>query len=135
MVRTLCVLLFRITPALAVTVLVGCGSGDDRANVENSLRQFVSTVVPQESGFPLGAGFPRVTENSCKKIPPGVHPAHVPTRFPKGISGWSCSVTLGKTALPVVVEVKDSGGIFSIFPGASPDAPKPRPFTTYEGGP
>jgi hypothetical protein len=138
---------FRVASLLlAVAVLLaacGGGGGDDRTKVEASLRQYVSTVVPERSRFPLGAGFPRVRENSCKKIPTPVLLANIPAgphqralrdRITHGrLSGWSCVVTLGRIALPVVVETKGSSEVSTVFPGVLPPRP-PQP-TTYEGGP
>jgi hypothetical protein len=74
-VRTTWVLL---AAALALTVMLlsACGGSKD-TNVEASLRDYLSTIDPQaclESGFcpkgvfPVGAGVPRVRENSCKKL-------------------------------------------------------------------
>jgi hypothetical protein len=116
--------------ALIAVLLAGCGgSGDDRAKVEASLRNYLSTIAPQaclgsrlcgEGVFPIGAGSPQVRENSCKKIHTGA---------------WSCVITFahGKAALPVAVAVKDSGEVTSAWP-VSQAAPLP-PATVYEGGP
>ena len=134
--------------ALAAMLLTGCGGSDDRANVEASLRHYLSTLDPEgclnsrfclEGVFPLGAGVPQVKENSCKKIHTG--PARLPeghlrpARLPEGLSGWSCVITFspGKTALPVAVAAKDNGKVSSAAP-TSRQKPLP-PATVYEGGP
>jgi hypothetical protein len=57
------------TPAaLALTALLltacGGGGGDDRATVEASLLHYFSTIHPEDSSFPTGAGPPRVKDNS-----------------------------------------------------------------------
>jgi hypothetical protein len=54
------------TSALTGVLLAGCGSGDDRPKVEDSLRDYLRAVIPEESSFPLGAGVPRVKHNACK---------------------------------------------------------------------
>ena len=131
--RTICVLLLA---ALALTAVLACGGGgsDDRAKVEVSLRDYLSTLDPQacvgsrfcqQGVFPLGAGAPQVRENSCKKIRTG----------PEGLSAWSCVITFppGKTAMPVAVGVKGSGVVTWAAP-VSQQAPLP-PVTVYEGGP
>ena len=133
--------------ALAAMLLTGCGGSDDRANVEASLRHYLSTLDPEgclnsrfclEGVFPLGAGVPQVKENSCKKIhtgaarlPEGPRPA----LLPEGLSGWSCVITFppGKTALPVAVAAKDNGEVSWAAP-TSRQKPLP-PATVYEGGP
>jgi predicted small secreted protein len=63
------------TPAaLALTALLltacggGGGGGDDRATVGASLRHYFSTIHPEDSSFPTGAGPPRVKDNSCVKL-------------------------------------------------------------------
>jgi hypothetical protein len=50
---------------LAVGLLAGCGGGNDRAKVEASLRQYISGFSPDQGPFPIGAGPPRVRNNSC----------------------------------------------------------------------
>jgi hypothetical protein len=116
--------------ALVAVLLAGCGSGgSESANVEASLRHYLSTIDPQaclgsrfcgQGVFPLGAGAPQVRENSCKKAHAGV---------------WSCVITFahGKAALPVAVAVERSDEVTSAWP-VSQAAPLP-PATTYEGGP
>jgi hypothetical protein len=81
--------------ALVAVLLAGCGGGgDDRATVEAGLRHYLSSIDTQaclgsrfcgQGAFPVGAGVPRVRENSCKKI---------------HIGSWSCVVSFGRTALP-----------------------------------
>jgi hypothetical protein len=135
--------------ALTAMLLTACGGGDERTKVEASLRHYLSTLDPQacltsgfcpQGVFPLGAGVPRVRENSCKKIHTGpLRPARFPKgevrppRLPERLSGWSCVVTFGRTALPVAVAVKGSGEVYMANP-VSQAAPLP-PATVYEGGP
>lgn len=127
--------------ALAATLLAAaCGAGgDDPSKVEASLRQYLSTVVPEETGFPLGAGVPRVRERRGKKIPTEVFSSHIPKGFPKGLSGWTCVVTLKRATLPTLVVLKRNGEVLAAYPGASREfmatTPPPPPPTVYEGGP
>jgi hypothetical protein len=120
--------------ALVAVLFAGCGGGgDDRAKVEASLRQYLSTLDPEaclnsrfceQGAFPVGAGVPQVRENSCKQIHTG----------PERLSAWSCVVTFanGKSGLPVAVAVKGSGEVYSAAPMGRPTPP---PATVYEGGP
>ena len=135
--------------ALTAMLLTACGGGDERTKVEASLRHYLSTLDPQacltggfcpQGVFPLGAGVPRVRENSCKKIHTGpLRPARFPKgevrppRLPERLSGWSCVVTFARTALPVAVAVTGSGEVYMANP-VSQAAPLP-PATVYEGGP
>jgi hypothetical protein len=148
--RPLRVGLVLLPAALALTamVLTACGGGgaDDGAKVEASLKHYLSTPYPQQSlgqvspavaVFPLGAGPPRVRENSCKRIhPEKVRSARTgkvrPALLPEGLSGWSCVVTFGRTALPVTVAVKGSGEVYWAAPMSRQALP---PATVYEGGP
>ena len=126
--------------ALAAVLLTGCGGSDPRTKVEASLRDYLSTIDPRASAFPVGAGVPRVRENSCKKLGT-VHTDTVrfpkgqprPPRLPERLTGWSCVVMLGRTATPVAVALKDSGEVYMANP-VSQAAP-PLPATVYEGGP
>ena len=136
--------------ALAAMLLTGCGGSDPRTKVEASLRDYLSTIDPRaclESGFfcptgafPVGAGVPRVRENSCKRLGT-VHTDTVrfpkgqprPPRLPERLTGWSCVVMFGRTATPVAVALKDSGEVYMANP-VSQAAPLP-PATVYEGGP
>ena len=136
--------------ALTAMLLTACGGGDERTKVEASLRHYLSTLDPEQSlgpqtrpavgVFPVGAGPPRVRENSCKKIHTGpLRPARFPKgevrppRLPERLSGWSCVVTFARTALPVAVAVTGSGEVYMANP-VSQAAPLP-PATVYEGGP
>ena len=134
--------------ALTAMVFTACGGGgaDDGAKVEASLQQYLRTPYPPQTHpaadlfpvFPIGAGPPRVRENSCKKI----HTGKVPlartgevlpaARFPEGLSGWSCVIRFGKTALPVAVAAKDNGEVYWAAPVSRQALP---PATVYEGGP
>jgi hypothetical protein len=135
--------------ALAAMQLTGCGGSDPRTKVEASLGHYLSTPYPQpclnspalcpQSQFPLGAGVPRVRENSCKKthtsrIPfPSAGRPDSPPALPEGLTFWSCVITFAKTAFPVAVAVKRSGEVYlaTLMSRAAP----PRPATVYEGGP
>jgi hypothetical protein len=155
--RPLRVGLVLLPAALALTamVLTACGGGgpDDGAKVEASLQHYLSTLDPDLSTldpqqslgqtrpavgvFPIGAGPPRVRGNSCKMIHTGkVRPARTgkvrPARLPEWLSGWSCVVRFGKTALPVAVAVKGSGEVYWAAPVSRQALP---PATVYEGGP
>jgi hypothetical protein len=134
--------------ALTAMVLTACdgGGADDGAKVEASLKHYLSTPYPQQSlgqmspavgVFPLGAGPPRVRENSCKKTRnlAGSRWANLPglpARLPEGLSGWSCVVRFGRTALPVTVAVKSSDEVYWAAPMSRQALP---PATVYEGGP
>ena len=128
-------------------LLTGCGGSDDRTNVEASLRHYISTLVPEDSVFPIGGGPPRVKNNGCKDghvtTKRGhVHSFHSATvRLPEGLALWSCLVLFRNSlTLPVVVAVKGSE-VVAVWPGAaspdapSSDAPRQPPATVYEGGP
>ena len=142
--------------ALTAVLFTACGGGgDDRTNVEASLRHYLSTPYPQApclngalcppSDFPIGAGAPRVRENSCKNAhtfrirPPRTGRIRPPRTgrirpaFPEGLTLWSCVVTFGRTAFPVAVLVKRSGEVYlaTLMSQAAPL----RPATVYEGGP
>jgi hypothetical protein len=134
--------------ALTAVLLTACGGGAvvDGAKVEDSLRHYLRTPYPQaclngafcpQSNFPLGAGVPRVRENSCKKAHTGrIRPARtgrIRPALPEGLTFWSCVVTFGRTAFPVAVLVKRSGEVYlaTLMSQAAP----PRPATVYEGGP
>ena len=131
-------------PFLAVAVLLaGCGGGgggDDQAKVEAGLRHYISGLNPEDAGFPIGAGPPRVRGNGCKDrhvtTNGGLYEFHNAGRyFPAGLALWSCVVTFRNSlTLPVDVAVKGSE-VVAVFPGASPNAPRQPPATVYQGGP
>src|SRR5262249_59736427 len=59
--------IFLLAAALTTMLLAGCGGGaDPGAKVEDSLRNYLGTVNPDETGFPVGAGVPRVRHNACR---------------------------------------------------------------------
>lgn len=138
--------------ALVAVLLAGCGGGGiDGTKVEASLRDYLSAIDPNDclgsgicrhGAFPVGAGIPRVKENSCKKAPVRSgprRPVHFPKgqprppRIPEGLTAWICIVTFGRTRLPVLVAVKRSGDVYLANPMWH--APPLPPATTYEGGP
>jgi hypothetical protein len=135
---------FRVVLAFfAVAVLLaGCGGGggdNDRAAVEAGLRDYFSTIHPEDSVFPTGAGPPRVRDNSCKYQhqtfplpPPG---STKPTNGQKTVALWQCSVTFKSFTLPVAVAVNDSNEIDWALPvyGGSQKPPRLDPARTYTG--
>jgi hypothetical protein len=124
--------------ALIAMLLTACGGGgDDPAKAESSLRQYISTVTPGAAPFPVGAGPPRVRENSCKKLPKLRLPPGA--RIPKGTAFWSCVVTVGRhLTVGVLVAITSSGEVFAL--GQTPrrgteTPPRLPPATVYQGGP
>jgi hypothetical protein len=132
--------------ALTTLLLTACGGSDPPTKVEAGLQHYLSTIDPKaclnsafcpQGAFPVGAGAPRVRENSCKETHPRlIRPAQTrPTRpaRPEGLTFWSCVVMFGKTAFPAAVAVKRSGEVY--FATLVSQAPPPKPATVYEGGP
>jgi hypothetical protein len=112
-------LIFLLAAALAftATLLAGCGGrADPGAKVEDSLRDYLGTTRPEETGFPLGAGVPRIRNKACKdphvKVPKGkllsdragMHKA----RFPEEVALWTCELTFGHLVQPATVAVTGS---------------------------
>ena len=105
-----------VTLALTGVLLAGCGSGDDRAEVEDSLRDYLGTIDPSHSSFPVGAGVPRVRHMSCRDGHVKVQKGKVLSdmagiwraRFPEEVALWSCVVTVGSLARPTTVAVTGS---------------------------
>ena len=105
-----------LTFALTGVLLVGCGSGDDRPKVEDSLRDYLGVMNPEHSSFPVGAGLPRVRHNACRdghvKVQKGKLLSDVAgiwkARFPEEVALWSCVVTFGSLVQPATVAVADS---------------------------
>jgi hypothetical protein len=105
-----------VTLALTGVLLTGCGSGDDRAQVEDSLRDYLGTMNPEQTSFPVGAGVLRVRHMSCKDGHVKVQKGQVLSdlagvwraRFPEEVALWSCVVTVGSLARPTTVAVTGS---------------------------
>lgn len=134
----------RVVPLLLLVAVVavlfaGCGGGGvDGAKVESSLRQYISTLTPPGAPFPVGAGPPRVKQDSCID-------RHITTRsgqiykfqnagayLPEGLKLWSCVVTF-RSSLTLPFDVALNGSkVVGVWEKASPDT---RPTTVYEGGP
>ncbi|MGZ3481767.1 MAG: hypothetical protein ACXU81_15535, partial [Myxococcaceae bacterium] len=104
------------TSALTGVLLAGCGSSDDRPKVEDSLRDYLRAVIPEETGFPLGLAVPRVRHNACKdghvKVQKGELLSDTSgqwrARFPEEVALWSCVVTVGSLAQQATVAVTGS---------------------------
>jgi len=106
-----------VTLALTGVLLAGCGSGDDRAKVEDSLQDYLGAIDASHSSFPVGAGVPRVRHMSCKDGHVKVQKGQVLSdmagiwraRFPEEVALWSCVVTVGSLAArPTTVAVTGS---------------------------
>jgi hypothetical protein len=111
------VFLFAAALALTAMLLAGCGGrADSGAKVEDSLRDYLGTANPEATGFPLGAGVPRIRRKACAdghvKVlkgkllsdRAGLHKA----RFPEDVALWACDVTLGNLIQPATVAVTGS---------------------------
>jgi hypothetical protein len=130
----------RAALALTVAVLGGCGGGggDHSAKVEDALRSYLNTLDPlQREAFPIGAGPPRVKENSCRKIGKSARLPGVlvrPARPSEHLAFWSCVVRFAHTPFHVRVALKDNGKI--VWAMLMPrHVLRPGTATTYEGGP
>jgi hypothetical protein len=95
--------------------LAGCGSGNGRPTVEDSLRTYLGAINPEHSSFPVGAGPPRVKHNACTdqhvRVPRGELLSDAAgiwrARFPEEVALWSCVVTFEGLARPATVAVTD----------------------------
>ena len=125
--------------ALVALLVAGCSDGGDGgAKVEASLRDYLGGVAPEQTGFPVGAGAPRVTANSCydehaksEQLLKGDPKPGVEVR--SGLALWSCTVTFTRVALPVLVGVDEHKHVVWAAPGASKSAaplPPPRTYTS-----
>ena len=110
--------------ALVVALAVGCGGGgDDRAKVEISLRDYIAALTPEETVLPIGAGPPRVANNSCRdrhvtvKKGQGFFSRTAGVYLPEGTALWSCVVKFRHLAQPVVVGVKGRTKVVWATPG------------------
>src|SRR5262245_12752234 len=92
--------------ALTMVLLAGCGGGgDDRARVEDGLRDYLGALSParRQSSFPTGAGVPRVRRKACNdghvKVPSGQvlwdRAGVWKATLPEEVALWTCVVTLG----------------------------------------
>ena len=150
--RSLRVGLVFLSAALALTamLLAGCGGGDHRAKVEDTLKNSLNNLDPVvRMALPVGAGPPRVKENSCKRtapprrpILPGrpILPARLPKGFvrpprpPKHLAYWSCVVSFAHIPFHLRVALKDNGEIFDAML-VPRQVLRPGTATVYEGGP
>jgi hypothetical protein len=107
-------LLLCATAGLIGVVVAGCGSGsgDGRAKVEDSLRDYLGALNPEQSSFPLGAGVPRVKHNACTNQHVTVQKGKLLAAaavwrrtFPEDVALWSCVVTFGRLIQQTTVAV------------------------------
>jgi hypothetical protein len=106
-----------ITLALTGVLLAGCGSGNDRSTIEDSLQDYLGAMNPEHSSFPVAAGVvPRVRHGACKDGHVRVQKGKLLSdaagawraRFPEEVALWSCVVTFGSIAQQTTVAVTDS---------------------------
>jgi hypothetical protein len=122
------------TLALAAVLLAGCGGGaDDHGKVEAGMHRYLVSLVPDRSPFPVGAGTPRVKDNSCKDRHVKVEKWHMisspPTSFKMGgrVALWTCVVKVGTLAMRVNVVVDDrSEEVLMAVPGPLLKEDKPK---------
>jgi hypothetical protein len=121
--------------ALAAVLLAGCGGGrDDQAKVEADLHRYLVSLVPDRSPFPVGAGTPRVKDNSCKdrqvKVVENGHmiwSRSVSFKVGMRVALWTCVVKLGTVAMPVNVVVNDrTKEVLMAVPGPLLQVRKPK---------
>ena len=116
-------LLITGTLVLVAVLLAGCGSGSASAKVEAGLRHYIARLTPEQGPFPVGAGPPRVRNNSCEdrhvevKKGQGFFSRTAGVYLPQGTALWSCVVDLKSLALPVVVGVKGGTTVVWAIPG------------------
>jgi hypothetical protein len=137
--------------ALAAMLLAGCGGGGHRPKIEDTLQNSLNNLDPVvRMALPVGAGPPRVKENSCKRtappprrpILPGrpILPARLPRGFvrppppPKHLAYWSCVVSFAHIPFHLRVALEDNGKIYlaMLMPR---QVLRPGTATVYEGGP
>jgi hypothetical protein len=118
------------TLALTAVLLAGCGGGgDDQAKVEASLRRYLVGLPPDQNPFPMGAGAPRVQDNSCVKR--GTPPIRSRTWMPLPGTYWQCVVKFGTRPMLATIVVDNSTEVVAAGPKPLP----PRPTTTYSNTP
>jgi hypothetical protein len=104
---------------LTGVLLAGCGSGDDRPRVEESLQDYLGAINPEQGFFLVGAGPPQVRRNACKeghvKVPKGELVSDGAglwrARFPGDVALWSCVVTFGNRSQKATVAVTRSAKV------------------------
>jgi hypothetical protein len=103
---------------LTAVLLAGCGGGtsDAQAKVEASLRHYLVRLGPEDGGFPIGAGSPRVRGEGCFKLKGAAWPFYGP-RPPGAL--WQCVVEFETFAMPVTVAVDDSTEVVAAVPGGT----------------
>lgn len=130
-----------VTLALTGVLLAGCGSGDDRARVEDSLRDYLGAMNPERTSFPVGAGIPRVRRNACKDGHVKVQKGELLSdaaglwseRFPEDVALWSCVVTFGSVVQQATVAVTGSTKVVWAVALPLEAFPKSETAHTYAG--
>jgi len=120
----------RVVPLLLLVAVVavlsaGCGGGgDDGAKVEADLQRHMLGMPPEQTGFPLGLGPPKVKAGSCRDRNVRVEKRDVmwsSTRFgvPVGSAGalWGCVVKLGTYVTQVHVLVVAHTRVVRVWQG------------------
>jgi hypothetical protein len=113
------------TLALTLVLLAGCGGGgNDQAKVEADLQRHMLGMPPEQTGFPMGLGPPKVKAGSCRDRNVRVEKRDVmwsSTRFgvPVGSAGalWGCVVKLGTYVTQVHVLVVARTRVVRVWQG------------------
>jgi hypothetical protein len=111
---------------LAVVLLAGCGAGgNDQAKVEANLQDYVN-AGPDQTGFPIGLGLPKVKANSCRdrhvRLEKGdvIQANSFPTgrvTLKRGGALWGCVVKIGTYVARVNVFVVDRTRVLGEWEG------------------
>jgi hypothetical protein len=116
------------TVALSAVLFGGCGGdGEDHAKVEANLQNYLVSLVPEEARFPIGAGTPRVENNSCfKREENSAWPNLLDVPPPPRLARWSCAVKFGTLSTPVTIAVDDDTKVVAATPGGALGKPTTR---------
>ena len=122
------------TLALTAALLAGCGGGgDDQGKVEADLQHYLVNLAPGDNPFSVGAGTPRVRDNSCKDRHVKVEERHLfrsrifSFRMGIPVALWTCVVKVGTVAMPVNVVVDDRNKVVIAVPGELLREDEPHP--------
>jgi hypothetical protein len=111
--------------ALAAVLVAGCGGGGNHpAKVEANLQHYLNGLYPEQTGFPIGLGLPKVKANSCidrhVRVEKGdVKWSSISFGVPMAGEGalWGCVVKVGTYVARVNVLVVDGTRVVGEWEG------------------